>query len=72
MTICPFQSKKNYLKNYYIEGFDKTRYFICIQCQSKNKAAASRSVGIRGFYFCDKAEDGQNNGFTKPFTYSIV
>jgi len=47
-----------------IEGFEKPGILFVFNARAKIKPQHSHS--IRGFYFCDKAEDGQNNGFAKP------
>jgi len=47
-----------------LEGFEKPGILFVFNARAKIKPQHSHS--IRGFYFCDKAEDGQNNGFAKP------
>gem|GEM_PF-2814735 len=39
---------------------------------ARAKIKPQHSHSIRGFYFCDKAEDGQNNGFAKPSINAII
>jgi len=47
-----------------IEGFEKPGILVVFNAGAKLKP--QHSLSIRGFQFCDKAEDGQNNGFAKP------
>jgi hypothetical protein len=46
------------------EGFDKLGILVVFNAGVKIKP--QHSLSIRGFYFCDKAEDGQKNSFAKP------
>jgi hypothetical protein len=47
-----------------LEGFDKLGILVVFNAGVKIKP--QHSLSIRGFYFCDKAEDGQKNSFAKP------
>jgi hypothetical protein len=53
-------------ENYYfqMEGFDKRRILAVFNAGIKMEP--QHSLSIRGFHFCDKAEDGQKNSFAKP------
>jgi hypothetical protein len=50
--------------NVSLEGFDKLGILVVFNAGAKIKP--QHSLFIRGFYFCDKAEDGQKNSFAKP------
>ena len=39
---------------------------ILVEFNARAKIKPQHSCPIRGFYFCDKAEGGQKNGFAKP------
>jgi hypothetical protein len=47
-----------------VEGFDKPGILLVFNAGAKMKP--EYRLSIRGFHFCDKAEDGQKNGFAKP------
>jgi len=47
-----------------LEGFEKSGILVVFNAGAKLKP--QHSLSIRGFQFCDKAEDGQNNGLAKP------
>jgi hypothetical protein len=47
-----------------IEGFDKHGILVVFNAGVKIKP--QYRLSIRGFCFCDKAEDGQKNSFGKP------
>jgi hypothetical protein len=53
-----------------IEGFDKLGVLIVFNAGVKIKP--QHSLSIRGFYFCDKAEDGRVNSFAKPSDNSFA
>jgi hypothetical protein len=54
------------------EGFDKREILVVFNAGVKIKPQLPMSRD-RGFYFYDKAEDGQKNSFAKPSksTYSL-
>jgi hypothetical protein len=48
----------------HIEGIDKPEILLVFNAGTKMKP--EYRLSIRGFHFCDKAEDGQKIGFAKP------
>lgn len=64
LMILDQANKPKYINNELKEGFGKPGILFVFNAREKIKPQHSKS--IRGFYFFDKAEDGQNNGFAKP------
>ena len=51
------------------EGFDKPGDLVVFNAGVNIKP--QHSLSIRGFYVCDKEEDGQKNSFAKPSTPEV-